>query len=241
FDQRLSWHDCHGTNDMARMLRHLWASGLLLPRHHLLTLSAPEVSPDPGLPVGDAPTLAKASLDPNRGQGARDTLGRLVDLSHRSLDERLEGIGVLDGKIGQYLAVDLDPGPCQGVHEPCVGEAVLAHSRIDALDPKRAEGALLALAVAIGILHGLLDRLLGDANGILAPAGVAARPFDHLLVLGMGGNAAFDACHGVAPSAARFRWRFPASAVVGHVLLDDSGVAVAQHHGAARAAHKLGG
>jgi len=71
----------------------------------------------------------------------------------------------------------------------------LARRRVDALDPQCAEGALAALAVAVGVLHRPLDRLLGDADRILAAAVVALDLFQHLLVLGVGRDAALDACH----------------------------------------------
>ena len=88
------------------------------------------------------------------------------------------------------------PALRQAVDKSAVGEAVLAHGRVDALDPERAEGALLALAVAIGVLHRLLDRLLGDADRILAAAVIALGLLQDFLVLGVGGDAALDACHG---------------------------------------------
>ena len=89
------------------------------------------------------------------------------------IDQRLEARGVLDGEIGQHLAVDLDPGLVQAVDKSSVGEPVLAHRRVDALDPERAERALLTLAVEVLVLQRLLDRLLGDPDRVLAPAAVA--------------------------------------------------------------------
>ena len=47
---------------------------------------------------------------------------------------------------------------------------MLADGGVDALDPQRAEIALLRAAVAIGVLPGLLDGLAGDADGVLAAA-----------------------------------------------------------------------
>ena len=74
---------------------------------------------------------------------------------------------------------------------PCI-----ADGSVETLDPESAEGALLVLAVAVGILHALLDRLLGDADGVLAAAVKTLGGLKNLLVLGVGRNAPFDACHG---------------------------------------------
>ena len=54
----------------------------------------------------------------------------------------------------------------------------------------------LLLAVAIGVLHRPFDRLLGDADGVLAAAVEALGGLEDLLVLGVGGDATFDAGHG---------------------------------------------
>src|SRR5262245_35835220 len=112
------------------------------------------------------------------------------------LDDRLKRRRLADREVGQHLAVDQQPGLAEAVDEPAVGKAERAHRRIEPLDPERAEGALAALAVAIGILVRLLDRLLGDANGVLAPAVIAFGGFEDFLVLGVSGDAALDACHG---------------------------------------------
>src|SRR6478609_3430309 len=44
---------------------------------------------------------------------------------------------------------------------------------VDALDPQSAEAPLLHLAVAVGVLAGLLDRLAGDADRVFAAAVIA--------------------------------------------------------------------
>ena len=99
-----------------------------------------------------------------------------IDLdTARLIDERLEGVRFADGDVGQNLAVDLDAGLVQAVDEAAVGEAFFTHGGVDALDPQGAEVALLNLAVAIGVLAGLLDRLARDANRILATAAIALR------------------------------------------------------------------
>src|SRR4029078_7268085 len=66
---------------------------------------------------------------------------------------------------------------------------------IDRLAPQGAEAPLLHLAVAVGILAGLLDRLAGDADRVLAAAVIALRLGPDPLVLGAGGHTPLDACH----------------------------------------------
>ena len=101
----------------------------------------------------------------------------------------------MDGEIGENLAVDLDAGLVEAVDETAIGQAVLADGGIDALDPQRTEIALAGLPVARRILHRFLDGLLGDADGVLATAIKALGGLHNLLVLGVGGNAAFHTCH----------------------------------------------
>src|SRR6202051_1167276 len=86
---------------------------------------------------------------------------------HRGLGlfgDRLERRRFGDGEIRQHLAVDRDARLGQAVDEDAVGHAERTHGGIEALDPQRAEGALLALAVAEGVLPGLFDRRVGGAE-----------------------------------------------------------------------------
>src|SRR5690606_30953558 len=80
-------------------------------------------------------------------------------------DERGEGRRLGDREIGQHLAVDCHLSLAEAVDKSSVGQAVVADGGVDALDPQGAEVALLVAAVAIGVLAGLLDGLLGDADG----------------------------------------------------------------------------
>src|ERR1041384_4618693 len=93
------------------------------------------------------------------------------------LDDRLEGSRLADREIGQHLAVDRDAGFGEPVDKAAVGDTKGPHRGVEALDPERAERALAPLAVAEGVLVRLLDRLLGDADGVLAPAGIALGGF----------------------------------------------------------------
>src|SRR4051794_19671349 len=101
----------------------------------------------------------------------------------------------MHGDVGEHLAVERDAGEVQRVDELTVGQPFRADCGVDALDPQSAEAALLHLAVAVGILPGLLDRLAGDSNGVLAAAVIALRLIEDPLVLGAGGYTPFDACH----------------------------------------------
>src|SRR5690242_17648519 len=127
--------------------------------------------------------------------------------------DRLEGIGFVHGEISKHLAVDVEPGALHAVHELRISEALLAHPGIDALDPQRAEIALLGAPVAIGIAQPLLDLLDGDAEAALGPTAIALGELQDLLVTGMRRHAAFNVRHGVSPAYTACRsaraWRRP--------------------------------
>src|SRR4029079_3147711 len=115
-------------------------------------------------------------------------------------------------------------------------EPMQARGSIDALDPQRPERALPHLAVAIGVLPGLLYRLLGDANGVLAAAVIALGLLQHLAVASMAGKAGFHTVYwGLLRSGP---WAL--SAVGQKILLHDLGVLVGEDHGSARVPDKLG-
>src|SRR2546423_6803534 len=74
------------------------------------------------------------------------------------LGDRLERRRLGDGEIRQHLAVHRDARLRQAVDKDAVGHAERTDRGIDALDPQRAEGELLALAVSEGALPSLFDR-----------------------------------------------------------------------------------
>src|SRR5678816_4798834 len=116
------------------------------------------------------------------------------------LDDGAERGRIVDGHVGKDLAVDVDLRLLQAGHELAVGHAEAAGRGVDARDPELAEDALLGAAVAIGVLPGAHDRFLGDTKDVLAAAAEALGENEDLLVAGTGGDAAFDARHGVTPS-----------------------------------------
>src|SRR3954451_134486 len=81
--------------------------------------------------------------------------GFRVGLSRRGLPGFLgktsERLGVADGHVREHLAVELDAGRLQAVHELAVRHALLARRRVDADDPEAAEVALLVPAVPVGV------------------------------------------------------------------------------------------
>src|SRR5947208_10502299 len=105
----------------------------------------------------------------------------------------------MNGEIRQHLAVDRDARFGKAVDEDAVGHAERPHRGVEALDPQGPEGPLLALAVAEGVLAGLLDRGLGGADGVLAAAIKSLGGLVDFLVLGVRGHTAFDARHDCYP------------------------------------------
>ena len=69
----------------------------------------------------------------------------------------VEGLDVLVSHLSQDLAVKLDAGNLQAVHELRVRDVVQASGSVDAGDPERADLALLVAAITILILQGVLD------------------------------------------------------------------------------------
>src|SRR4029078_6454138 len=86
----------------------------------------------------------------------------------RLLNESGESLWLPHGEIAPDLAVDLNTGLVEPVDKSGIGQPGFAGRSIDALDPQRAEGPLLAAAVAVLILAGLLDRLYRNPKDVLA-------------------------------------------------------------------------
>src|ERR687895_1330502 len=59
-----------------------------------------------------------------------------------ALGKASEGLGVADGDVGQHLAIELDLGQAQPVHELAVAHALAPGGRVDAGDSQAPEVAL---------------------------------------------------------------------------------------------------
>src|SRR4249919_724440 len=101
-------------------------------------------------------------------------LGLLGDLAER--------FDVVDGDIGQGLAVQRDVRLQQAIHEAAVAQAVHAGRGVDTHDPQRTELALALLAADVCVLGSLGDGLLGDAEDFATGVEVALRQLDDFLV-----------------------------------------------------------
>src|SRR5580704_974950 len=143
------------------------------------------------------PSLAGRGLSPRRAAASEGAdskpSGRQGGLGF--FHDRLKCRWFTDREIRQHFAIDSNASPAEAVDKSTICQAEFAHGGIEALDPKGAKGSLAPLAVAEGILIGLLHRLLGDPNRILAPAVIAFGGLKDLLVFGVSGDAAFDASH----------------------------------------------
>ena len=91
------------------------------------------------------------------------------DLLHL-LDDGLESLGVVEGEVGEHLAVDFDAAGRQLVDELAVVHAILAHGSVDTDNPQAAELALLVSSVAISVSLTLFVRVLRHSPHILPSA-----------------------------------------------------------------------
>src|SRR6266478_4967310 len=167
-----------------------------------------------GNAVADTAKLPRVSLDarPRRLWRRAPTGSAFRASSHQRglglVDNGLERRRLRDSEIRKHLSIDHDARLAEAGDKSTVGQPELAHRRVKPLNPQRPEGSLAAFAVAKRILIGLFDRLLGDPYGVLASAIIALGGFEDLLVLGMSGDAPFDAGHGGSPSKSwRISWR----------------------------------
>lgn len=106
-----------------------------------------------------------------------------------------EGSLVLVGNLSEDLAVELDAGELQAVHELAVGKVVHTGGCVDALNPKSADVALLVAAITVLILQGMLSLLLHSTEGAGTNAVVALSTLYEGLTLLATRHCALDTCH----------------------------------------------
>src|SRR3954463_8063193 len=127
-----------------------------------------------------------------------------------------EGLGVADGDVGQHLAVELDLGEAQAVHQLAVAHALLAGGGVDALDPQAAGLPLLVLAVAVGVRARLEQLLLRPLVARVLLAAVALGPLECGAALLARVYGSLDAAHLPISFLTRFAssgWRISGSSM----------------------------
>src|SRR6478735_1226075 len=122
------------------------------------------------------------------------------DVGAGELHERGEGRGVVDGEVREDLAVDLDTGGLEALHEPVVRHAVGAGRSVDALDPEATEVTLLRATVTVGVTQRVGDLLLGLAVEARPLTAVAAGALENDSTLLLGVDRPLHACHVNTPS-----------------------------------------
>src|SRR6478672_7492477 len=140
---------------------------------------------------------------PSSTTGLRGDLGRVDVLGQGGLggrDERVERGDVVDGQVGEDLAVDLDARQVQALDEAVVGQALGASRSVDALDPQLAEVALVLAPVVVAVDQRVGDLLLRLAVEARALAPVTAGALEDYPALLLGVHCPLDACHCVTPS-----------------------------------------
>ena len=103
--------------------------------------------------------------------------------------------GVVDGHLGQHLAVDLHTGQLQTVHEGGIVHAVELAGSGNAGDPQLTEVSLLQAAAHIGVGQGLHHLLVGHFEVLGLGAPIALGQLQHLISSLARHHCAFNTCH----------------------------------------------
>src|SRR5690606_24868956 len=104
-----------------------------LPRY--LTRTASSCCKSPAACASACASRSSVSRALTRGPSAPRLLGSERFFGRSG--ERREPLLVVDGDVGKNLAIDLDLGAPETVHEPAVGQPVCARGRVDPRDPQR--------------------------------------------------------------------------------------------------------
>jgi len=108
------------------------------------------------------------------------------------INDCFESLGIVDGEVGEDLAVKVDAFLLHAGDELGVRKAELAGSVVDAGNPEGTEVALFVATIAVGVAEGFNDALLSEAVATSAIVLHAFGGSQSFLVFGVGRNAAFD-------------------------------------------------
>ena len=110
-------------------------------------------------------------------------------------DQPGEGFRIVDGDLGEHLAVHLDAGLLEAAHEDGIADAVDAASSVDALDP---ELTIIPLDEATGIVsvtERVANLLFGGLEEKVLRAEVAFCALQDFFATGTGNGATFNSSH----------------------------------------------
>ena len=141
--------------------------------------------------------------------------------------------------LGEHLAVHVDTGELQTVHEGGVVHAVGLAAGADAGDPQLAEVSLLLLAADVSVTAGLHDLLVGHLEVLGLGAPVALGETEDLISVLARHHRAFDSCH-VWLSSYSYREQTSLGLFVGNHFLDGGVVGLVSVGGAAQTTAALG-
>ena len=92
--------------------------------------------------------------------------------------DSLERLGVVDGEVGENLAVDLDVLLVDEADELAVGYALHTCGGVDTLNPQSAESLLFLLAIPVCVGLTLLPSVLGYGPDVLTTTEVTLGEFE---------------------------------------------------------------
>jgi len=104
------------------------------------------------------------------------------------VDDSLECLRIIHGKVRQHLTVETDVLLGEFTHKLRIRETVLTCGGVDSLDPKRAEIALLGTAVTVCVGETFLVGVLRNRPNIPSRQEVATGSFEDLLAARPGGD-----------------------------------------------------
>ena len=104
------------------------------------------------------------------------------------VDDRLECLRIIHGKVRQHFAVETDVLLGEFTHKLRIREAVLTCGSVDSLDPESAEIALLGPAVTVCVGETLLIGVLRNRPNIPSRQEVTTGSLEDLLAARPGGD-----------------------------------------------------
>src|SRR5450631_4029967 len=128
----------------------------------------------------------------------------LLHSIQRLFDQHPKGRLVVHRHLSKNLAINLNIGNMNRVHQIAVAHAIHAGGSIDARNPQAAHIALAIFAVAIHIRHRAHDRFVRGTEETLTRATMALGHLQYLFMLLVGGYATLYSWHSLYFLSSRY-------------------------------------